>query len=130
MSDQSETQGERDAAWGADTEIIPRDRTDIERNVINWLSVEEAQALLWAIRHIPLEDLRSSEYHGRYDRAVGHGALSSAANRVEAALGAALNDEALEIPDHVVRTACVAAGFLCESSEHWMRTALEKVWPR
>ncbi len=59
----------------------------VDRPVTVTFSLAEADALLWAVRRVPLEDLRHSPYHGVYDRASGYGALSSATNRLEAALG-------------------------------------------
>lgn len=59
----------------------------IERLVEPTFSEDEAQALLWAVRNLSLDALQDGPYHGPYDRAVGHGALSSATNRLERALG-------------------------------------------
>jgi hypothetical protein len=66
------------------------DATPIRRDVLVELSQAEAGALLWAVRQVPLEKLQNGPYHGQYDQASGHGALSSAANRVESMLALAM----------------------------------------
>lgn len=61
----------------------------IERLVEPAFSDDEAHALLWAVRQVPLEALRDGPWQGQYDKAVGYGALSSATNRLESSLNTA-----------------------------------------
>lgn len=61
-----------------------------ERPVAPTFSIEEAHALLWAVRNVDHEALSRSSYHGNYDQAAGYGALSSATNRLEEVTGEAM----------------------------------------
>lgn len=55
------------------------------------LTNAEIDALLWAVRNIPLPRLRTGPFAPR-EGVVGHGALSTATNKIEAELGARLRE--------------------------------------
>lgn len=51
------------------------------------LTPAEIDALLWAVRAIPLEPLREAQAARRFGEGTGYGALSSGTNKIERLLG-------------------------------------------
>jgi hypothetical protein len=49
--------------------------------------------LLWAVRNVDGIKLNRAQRTGRFGEGAGYGALSSATNKIERALGRLINDE-------------------------------------
>jgi predicted DNA-binding protein (UPF0251 family) len=57
------------------------------------LTPREIDALLWAVRNVDYEALKQAQARRRFGDGTGYGALSSATNKIERALGRTLAEE-------------------------------------